>query len=72
MEIEMVNCFDTIMQIIKDKKATKKSVAKAYAFALRSSENPDWKIINNAIIKRWSIRALEDITNMAWSGSCFK
>jgi len=24
------------------------------------------------IIKRWSIRALEDITNMAWSGSCFK
>jgi hypothetical protein len=48
-----------------------KQIAQSYALALRSSWPTDWKAVNEAIIKRWSVAGLTRIKNMAWSGKCF-
>jgi hypothetical protein len=51
--------------------AKRKSVAMTYALALRSREQTDWARVNQAIVDRWSLSALEWIKQQAWSGGCF-
>ena len=59
-------CEETILQEIDDKNFTRDSVAITYAFCIDSTENPDFAKINRAIVKRWSLSALEYIKNEAW------
>jgi hypothetical protein len=68
--MELVCCADVILNEIKQG-GTQKQIAQTYALALRSTWPTDWKAINEAIIARWSPKALGRIKNMAWSGKCF-
>ena len=69
--MELCCCTQTLLNDIKTM-PNKKSVAQTYSLALRSSEETDWKIVNKAIIERWSMLGLDDIKKMAWSRKCFK
>jgi hypothetical protein len=71
MGIELVNTTELLLQEIGDKRCKRKTVAKTYALAIRSSEPTDWHTVNMAIIARWSMSALEWIKRQAWSGKCF-
>lgn len=70
--MELFCCTSTLLGEIANPCVRKIDVAMTYALALRSSEETDWKTVNEAIIKRWSFSALKDIKNMAHSGKCFK
>lgn len=70
--MELACCTGTLLNDISIPEMTKRSLAQTYALALRSSEKTDWKIVNEAIIKRWSMSTLKDIKKMAWSGKCFE
>lgn len=74
MSWELRNCQAALLDEIACPEATRNDVAKTYALALRSSERPavDWRLVNAAIIARWSLSALEWIKERAWSGECFK
>jgi len=72
MKIEMMDCENVLMQEIADPKCKRKTIARTYAFALKSSEDIDFKKVNMAIINRWSISGLEYIKSLAWSGKCFE
>lgn len=72
MRMELCCCENTLLGEILNPKMTKKVVAMTYRLALESSEKVDWAKVNKAIIKRWSMSALRDIKNWAWSGKCFK
>ena len=71
---ELVNCTRTLLHEIGHKEAKRLDIAKTYALALRSSEasTMDWRAVNEAIIERWSMSALEWIKKLAWSGKCFE
>lgn len=71
MRIELANCTKTLLGEIADKGFKQKSVAMTYALVLRSDEPTDWKIVNRAIIDRWSVSGLNRIKKVAWSGKCF-
>ena len=66
MKVELMFCEETILQEIDDKNFTHDSVAITYAFCIDSTENPDFAKINKAIVKRWSLSALEYIKKEAW------
>ena len=71
MHIELMDCTRVLLDEIGNMRMTRRDVAKTYALALRSSEEPDWAVVNKAIMKRWSRHALEWIKTQAWSGKCF-
>ncbi|MGR3317868.1 MAG: hypothetical protein ACUZ8O_05250 [Candidatus Anammoxibacter sp.] len=54
------------MDKISNKYIKRKSVANTYRLALRSHEGFNVKKVDNAIIDRWSIVALQYIKNLAW------
>ena len=68
---ELMDCTNVLLNEISDKGFKQKHIAMTYALSLRSSYPTDYKIVNRAIIDRWSISGLERIKNMAWSGKCF-
>jgi len=72
MKVTLLCCQSTILDEIAEKTSKKKNIAQTYALILKSDEQVDWKVINTAIIQRWSRSALNDIKKMAWSGKCFK
>ena len=54
MHIELMDCTRVLLDEIGNSKCTRKDVAQTYALALRSSEEPDWAAVNEAIMIRWS------------------
>ena len=70
--IELADCTNVLLREIADPSTVKIEVAKTYHLAMRSSENTDWKIVNQLIVERWSKSGLKAIKNMAWSGKCFE
>ena len=68
--VELACCESVILNEIKQG-CNQKQIAQSYALALRSSWPTDWKVVNEAIIERWSFSGLNRIKNMAWSGKCF-
>ena len=66
MRFEMVNPQRQILWEIEDWKLTRDSVAITYAFCIRQRHEVDIRIINRAIINRWSMSALEYIKKRAW------
>ena len=69
---ELMCCENVLLDEISNKRMKQKDIAKTYALALRSGDEPDWSIVNKAILERWSRSGLERIKKMAWSGSCFE
>jgi hypothetical protein len=54
---------------------TQKQIAQTYALAMRKANctwTVDWARINKAIIARWSVKGLERIKKLAWSGKAFE
>lgn len=73
LRIELANCESTLLREIAEPSWTRRLVAQTYALALRSSERGkvDWKKVNQAIVERWSLSALNWIKRQAWSGKCW-
>lgn len=72
MKFELADTTNTLLREIADPKLYRDDIARTYALALNSSYVTDWKRVNEAIIKRWSLSALKYIKERAWSGKCFK
>jgi hypothetical protein len=71
MIIELCNCTEVLLREIGMKEIKQKDIACTYSLALRSSDPTDWKSVNEAIVKRWSMSGLNRIKDMAWSNKCF-
>jgi hypothetical protein len=71
MKFELANCTRTLLDEVARKEAKRLDIAKTYGLALRSSYPTDWRAVNEAIINRWSMSALEWIKKQAWSGRAF-
>lgn len=71
MLIELVHCTETLLNEIACKKANRKDIAKTYFLSMKSSETVNWKVVNAAIVNRWSINALHFIKILAWNGKTF-
>lgn len=65
IRVELANCTQALIDDINGG-CTRNSVALTYAMALFSSEKTDWKSVNEAIMKRWSVNALNYIKKRAW------
>ena len=63
---ELCNCTNVLLNEISHKEFKQKDIALTYMLALRSSDKTDWKLVNEAIIKRWSMAGLKRIKDMAW------
>ena len=68
--IHLVCCTMVILNEIKQG-VRRKDIALTYAMALRSwaakADNPDWKVINEAIRAKWGVRGLKIVKNRAWA-----
>jgi hypothetical protein len=71
MRIELALCEQTLLAEIADPGTSRRDVAQTYRLAMASSERVDWRRVNEAIIERWSLHALEWIKTQAHSGRCF-
>ena len=71
IKIELMSTTQTLLDEIANKKLHKKDISKTYLLAMNSSDDTDWEKVNKAIIDRWSLSALKDIKEWAWSGKCF-
>ena len=73
--VELMCCESVLLNEIASKECKRKDIAQTYALALRSSEARDklidWRKVNDAIVARWSLSALNWIKEQAWSGKCF-
>jgi len=60
-------CEETILQEIADKHFTRDDVALTYAFCrdAKETQNVNFRTINEAIVKRWSLSALVYIKEKA-------
>jgi hypothetical protein len=64
-EIADVDFVQWIMNEIEDKVMTRKVVAHTYAILIQKGHQ-DFKPINEAILKRWSLSGLKWIKERAW------
>jgi hypothetical protein len=72
MELTLIDCEKTLLRDIADHRCRRKHIAQLYRLALmQDDEKINWKVVNNAIIKRWSIAGLEYIKQLAWSNKNF-
>ena len=72
-QMEMNKPTEFIIDLTKDKKLFRKDIAFWYGMALRQNYNPkskspkpDWELINEAILGRWSFYGLNWIKELAW------
>ena len=66
MMFELCNCTNVLLNEISHKELKQKDIALTYMLAIRSSDKTDWKSVNEAIIKRWSLSGLKRVKDMAW------
>ena len=75
MTKHLVCCESVILNEIKQG-LNQKQIAQTYRLAIEANklygEPVNWSTINDAIISRWSLKGLERIKTMAWSGKCFE
>ena len=67
--VEMANPQAVILREIQEYKLPQKDVALTYAFCIRQANEVDFRIVNYAIVERWSISAVERVKRMAWKHS---
>lgn len=65
--IQLAACTQTLLNEIAMPEMKRNDVAVTYALAMRSDEETDWKAVNEAIVKRWSMSALTYIKERAWA-----
>lgn len=67
MKVELMFCEEIILQEIADKNFSRDNIAITYAFCrdAKKTQSVNFRTINEAIIKRWSLSALEYIKNEA-------
>ena len=63
--VEMACCTPTLLQQISMREVTQPMLAETYAMAMLSSEETDWRAVNEAIIARWSFSGLNRVKTMA-------
>jgi len=56
-----------LLSEIASPEITRNDVAQTYLLAMLSDEEVDWRTVNMAIIKRWSISTLQYIKERAWA-----
>lgn len=66
LQLELFCCTDVLLNEIAHKECKRDDVAAIYALAILSSEKTDWKAVNAAIMKRWSVSSLNYIKTLAW------
>lgn len=70
VQINLVCCTQVLLQNLGAKECRQKDIALVYAMAIKSEHQkadvPDWKTINEAILKRWSMSGLDRIKKRAW------
>ena len=67
MNFTLENPTQTILNEIENLKLKQADVAKTCAIAIMQGiEGADWKKINAAIVRRWSLSARERVLTMAW------
>lgn len=64
--VEMVGVEGALLREIADKRMKRNDIALTYAFGLRGNEVIDWKLVNAAILDRWSMAGLTYIKQRAW------
>jgi len=66
--VELACCQSTLLREIADRRFKRNDVAITYSMALRSSERDtvDWKVVNDAIMERWSLSGLCYVKERAW------
>ena len=64
MKVDLCNIESVIETEIKNK-CNQKTIALSYAFALTSSNEIDFKKINQLIVNRWSMSGLDRVMKMA-------
>lgn len=69
--VSEITCVESVIENEIKIGLNQRQIAQTYALGLRSSWPTDWKRVNEAIVKRWSIAGLNRIKKMAWSGKCF-
>jgi hypothetical protein len=65
--LKLVCCTETLLMEIELPNSTRDDIAVTYALALVSGESTDWKVVNKAILARWSLSALVYIKRKAWN-----
>ena len=68
IKAELMSTTQILLDEIANKSFKKKDISQTYLFAMNSSDDTDWGKVNKAIIDRWSLSALKDIKEWAWSG----
>ena len=69
--VNLALCTETLLHEIAHPMSTQKDIAQTYALAMASDNPTDWKVVNQAIIKRWSLSGLRRIKRMAHNGKCW-
>lgn len=68
--VEMVGVEEALLRDIPDPAFKRDDIALTYAYGLRNhfggSEVINWKMVNAAILERWSMAALTYIKERAW------
>jgi hypothetical protein len=71
IQVNLINCTQTLLAEIADKRMKREDVALTYAMAIKSAaqdaEQPDWPLINKAILARWSQSGLGFIKKRAFA-----
>ena len=58
---------DILISEIMDKKLRRKDIARTYRTAMEiQRDKTDWRKVNQSIIDRWSVSALNYIKKLAW------
>lgn len=65
-DFELSTPTKTVLHEINVLRLKQKDVAKTLAVIIESRVDADWKKINKAITKRWSLSARERVLGMAW------
>jgi hypothetical protein len=63
--VSLLDPTGTILNELKHKEVTQRSVALTYYLAMISDYPTDWPKVNQAIIERWSTGGLERVKQMA-------
>ncbi len=68
-QVNLICCTDVICNEV-ERGVSQKDIAVSYALAIKSqaqkADNPDWSVINRAILARWKMSGLERIKKRAF------
>lgn len=66
MQVDMVDPQGVILREIADNRLTRDDIASTYAWCIRQRDECDFRVINQAILERWSLSGLAYIKKRAW------